>query len=50
MYVDPIRRPTHNYATLIACDNNPRNIIELYPDSDDRGFDTGPETIKGKPP
>ena len=38
MYVDPITRPTCDYATLIACDNNPRNFIELDPDSDDNDF------------
>ena len=29
MYVDPITRQNYDYATPIACDNNPRNIIEL---------------------
>ena len=34
------------YATPIACDNNPRNIIELDPDSDDQDFYIlGPESI-----
>ena len=27
MYVDPITRQTYDYATPIACDNNPRNIL-----------------------
>ena len=35
MYVDPI---TFNYATPLECGNNPRNIIELDPDTDDRDF------------
>ena len=35
MYVDPITRQTFDYATPITCDNNPKNIIELDPDSDD---------------
>ena len=38
MYVDPITRQTYDYATPITCDNNPRNIIELDPDSDDQDF------------
>ena len=36
---------------MITCDNNPRNIIELDPDSDDQDFYLlGPEPIKRKPP
>ena len=35
MYVDPITRQTYDYATPIICDNNPRNLFELNPDSDD---------------
>ena len=51
MYVDPITRQTNDYATPITCDNNPRNIIELDPDSDDQDFNIlGPEPIKRKPP
>ena len=51
MYVDPITRQTYNYATPITCDNNPRNVIELDPDSDDQDFYIlGPEPIKRKPP
>ena len=51
MYVDPITRQTYDYATPITCDNNPRNIIELYPDSDEQGFYIfGREPIKRKPP
>ena len=51
MYVDPITRQTYDYATPISCDNNPRNIIELDPDSDDQDFYIlGPEPIKRKPP
>ena len=38
MYVDPITRQTYDYATPITCDNNPRKIIELDPDSDDQDF------------
>ena len=51
MYVDPITRQTYDYATPITCDNNPRNIIELDPDSDDQHFYIlGPEPFKRKPP
>ena len=51
MYVDPITRQTYDYATPITCDSNPRNIIELDPDSDDQDFYIlGPEPIKRKPP
>ena len=47
MYVDPITRQTYDYATPITCDNNPRNIIELDPDSDDQDFYIlGPEPIQ----
>ena len=35
MYVDPITRQTFSYATPIECGNNPQNIIELEPDTDD---------------
>ena len=50
MYVDPITRQTYDYATPITCDNIPRNIIELAPDSDDQDFYIlGPEPIKRKP-
>ena len=50
-YVDPITRQTYEYATPITCDNNPRNIIELDPDSDDQDFySLGPEPNKSKPP
>ena len=38
MYVDPITRQTLNYATPIECGNNPQNIIELDPDTDDGDF------------
>ena len=38
MYVDPITRQTYDYATPVTCNNNPRNIIELDPDSDDQDF------------
>ena len=51
MYVDPITRQTYDYATPITCDNNPRNIIELDPDSDEQDFYIlGLEPIKRKPP
>ena len=51
MYVDHITRQTYDYATPITCDNNPRNIIELDPDSDDQDFYIlGPEPMKRKPP
>ena len=51
MYVDPITRQTYDYATPIACNNIPKNIIELDPDSDDQDFYIlGPEPIKRKPP
>ena len=50
-YVDPITRKTHDYATPITCDNNPRNRIELDPDSDDQDFYIlGAEPIKHKTP
>ena len=38
LYVDPITRQTFNYATPIECGNNPQNIIELDPDSNDGDF------------
>ena len=51
MYVDPITRQTYDYATPLTCDNNPNNIIELDPDSDDQDFYIlSPEPIKRKPP
>ena len=51
MYVDPITRQTFDYATPITCENNPKNIIELDPDSDDQDFYIlGPEPIERKPP
>ena len=51
MYIDPITRQTYDYATPITCDNSPRNIIELDPDSDDQDFyNLGPESNKRKPP
>ena len=41
---------SQDYATPITCDNNPRNIIELNPDSDYQDFYIlGPEPIKRKP-
>ena len=51
MYVDPITRQTYDYATPITCDNNPKNITELDPDSDDQDFYIlSPEPITRKPP
>ena len=51
MYVGPITRQTYDYATPIPCANNPRNIIELDPDTDDQDFySLRPEPIKQKPP
>ena len=38
MYVDPITHQTYDDATPITCDNNPKNIIELDPDSDNQIF------------
>ena len=50
-YVDPTTRQTNDYALIIACDINPRNIIELDPDSDYQDFYIlGPKPIKRKPP
>ena len=49
--IDPITRQTYDYDTPITCDNNPRNNIEIDPDSDDKDFYIlGPELIKRKPP
>ena len=50
-YVDPTTGQTYDYATHITCDNNPRNIIELDPDSDDQDFYfLGPDSIKRNTP
>ena len=38
MYVDPITRQTSNCATPLKCGNNPQNIIEFDPDTDDGDF------------
>ena len=38
MYVDSITRQFFNYATPIECGNNPQNIIEVDPDSNDGDF------------
>ena len=38
IYVDPITRQSFNYATLIEWGNNPQNIFELDPDTDDGDF------------
>ena len=49
--VDPITRQTNDYATPTTCDNNPNNIIELDPESDDQDFYIlSPEPIKRKSP
>ena len=51
LYVDPIARQTYDYATPIPCDKNPRNILELDPDTDNQDFYfLCPEAIKRKPP
>ena len=51
MNVDPITRQTSDYATPITCENNPKNIIELDPDSDDQDFYIlGTEPNKRKTP
>ena len=51
MYVDPITRQTFNYATPIECGNNPQNIIELDPDSNDGDFFVStPEPLKREAP
>ena len=51
MYVDPNTRQTYDYATPTTCDNNPNNINELDPDSDDQDFYIfSPEPNKRKPP
>ena len=43
--------PTFNYATPIGCGNNPQNIIELDPDSDDEDFYVlTPEPLKREAP
>ena len=38
MYEDPITRQTFIFATPIEYENNPQNIIELDPDTDDGDF------------
>ena len=38
MYVHPITKQIFDYATPIACDNNPRDVFELDPDSVDQDF------------
>ena len=51
MYAVPNTRQTYDYATPVACDNNPRNIIELDTDTDDQDFYIlGPEFLKHKRP
>ena len=51
MCVDPITRPTYDYATPNTCDNIPRIIIELNLYLDDRDFDVlGQKPVKQKPP
>ena len=50
-YVDPITRQTFNYATPIECGNNPQNIIELDPDTDDGDFNVlTPDPLKREEP
>ena len=49
--VDPITRTAYDYSTPIACDNSPKTIIELDPDTDDQDFYIlGREYFKRKPP
>ena len=44
-------RQTFDYATPIECGNNPQNIIELDPDSNDGDFDVlTPESLKREAP
>ena len=51
MYVRPITRQTFNCATPIECGNNPQNIIELDPESDDKDFYIlTPEPLKKEAP
>ena len=51
MYVDLTTRQTLNYATPIECGNNPQNVIELDPDSDDEDFYVlTPEPLKREAP
>ena len=51
MYVYPVTRHTYVNVTPIACDNNPRNLIDLDPVSDDQDFFSPvPEPTKRKPP
>ena len=51
MYVNPITRQTFNFATPIECDNNPQNIIELDPNSNETDFYIlTPEPVKKEPP
>ena len=38
MYVKPITRQSHDYATPIHSDNCCGNIVELDPDTDDQDF------------
>ena len=47
LYVDPNTRQTYDYASPNPCDNNPRSIIEMDPDSDAQVFYTlCPEPMK----
>ena len=51
MYVDPITRQTFNDATPIESGNNPQNILELDPDSNDGIFYVlTPEPLKREAP
>ena len=38
MYGDPITIQSFDYATYLIFDKNPRNIMELDPDSDDQSY------------
>ena len=51
MYVEFFTRHTYDNATPITRHKNPRNFIELDPDSDGQDFNIlEPEPIKRKPP
>ena len=51
MFVYPTTRQTYDYATPIACEKNPKNIIELDPDTHDQDcYILVPEPNKRKRP
>ena len=49
MYIDPISRPTFNFATPISCDNNPNNVIALDPDTDEHYVPTHKPVLRATP-